>query len=746
MTDADALHALLGQAQYQPLDRKGLARKLKVKEEEDGAFDALLKREETAGRIVAVRGGVYCHPDKLGLTPGRLTINERGFGFLIPDDPDHPDVYVGAEDVGVAMHNDRVLVRLNTPAGRSRRGGKGPDKVSGQVIRVLTRARTQIVGSLERSEVAWYVRPDDVRMLHDVCVAPPREEIPLGYKVVVRLNDWNDPKLNPEGEIVEVLGSPDTVGIDLLSIIRKHELPGEFPAEVLAEADRIPDAVQPSDLDGRDDFRKDFVLTIDPDDAKDFDDALSYRILPHGALEVAIHIADVSHYVRPGTALDAEARLRGNSVYLVDRVIPMLPEKLSNGLCSLRPNVDRLVKSVVVKLGKDGRVEAVRFVQGVIHSRQRFTYQEAYAQIKKPVGLMGKHLKVLGDMARLLRKARFAQGALNMEFPEVKVRLDENKKPVRLEKVENDESHQLIEEFMLLANEMVAAKLRKDARPALYRVHENPDPDRLRDFRTQVLTLGVQIGDLTQRGEIQKLLAKIAGKPEEPVIKTNLLKSMKRAVYSEKPLGHFGLAKKNYAHFTSPIRRYADLAVHRALYAPKAAPLPQGLADALSVTERRASEAEVESVKLKKLEYFQIQAEAQGDKKKVFSALVLEVRSGGLLVELPDFLVTGFVRISEMQGDFYAYDGVRQELRGEKTKTKVKTGSRIGVHVVKVDLARRQVDFGTTRQHLLPAGKGAGPGSESREPAAEVKPSRKERDGAPASRERKPEQGRRRRR
>jgi ribonuclease R len=524
--------------------------------------------------------------------------------------------------------------------------------------------------------------------------------------VVVRLKEWTDPKLNPEGEIVEVLGSPDAAGIDLLSIIRKHELPEEFPAETLAEADRIPDEVQPDDLAGREDFRNDFVLTIDPDDAKDFDDALSYRLLPGGVLEVAIHIADVSHYVRPGTALDTEARLRGNSVYLVDRVIPMLPEKLSNGLCSLRPNVDRLVKSVVVRLGKGGRIEAVRFAQGVIHSRQRFTYQEAYKQLLKPTGLMGKHLKILGDMARQLRKARFAQGALNMDFPEVKVRLGPDGKPVRLEKIENDESHQLIEEYMLLANEVVAAKLRKDSRPALYRVHENPDPERLRDFRAQVLTLGFQVGDLTQRGEIQKLLTRIAGKAEEPVIKTNLLKSMKRAVYAEKPLGHFGLAKKNYAHFTSPIRRYADLAVHRALFSGKASSLPQGLADSLSVLERRASEAEVESVKLKKLEYFQIQAESQGEKKKIFSALVLEVRSGGLLVELPDFLVTGFVRISEMQGDFYDYDGVRQELRGERTKAKVRTGTRIGVHVVKVDLGRRQVDFGTTKQHLLPAARG----------------------------------------
>ncbi len=707
MFPSEPLYALLRHASYQPLDRKGLVRKLKVREDDLPAFHALLEEEEQAGRLVAVRNGLYSLPVRLGLVAGRITINERGFGFVVPEDPDHPDVYVGAGETGVAMHHDHVLVRLNTPrgGGGGRRGGKGPEKLSGEVIRILKRARTQLVGTLEKSEAAFYVRPDDARILHDVCVPPPRQKIPLGHKVVVRLKEWTSTKVSPEGEIIEVLGPPDQPGIDLLSIIRKFELPGEFPDAVLREADRIPDAVQPADLHGREDFRKDFVLTIDPDDAKDFDDALSYRLQPDGVLEVAIHIADVSHYVRPGSPLDAEARRRGNSVYLVDRVIPMLPEKLSNGLCSLRPNVDRLVKSVVVRLGRGGKVLGTRFVSGVIHSRQRFTYQEAYKLIRKPVGLMGKHLSILGNMAMDLRRARFAEGALNLDFPEVKVRLDAAGKPVRLEKIENDASHQLIEEYMLLANELVAKELRRANRAALYRVHENPEPARLAEFRAQVQTLGIQVGDLTLRGEIQKLLTRIAGRPEEPVIKTNLLKSMKRAVYSEKPLGHFGLAKKNYSHFTSPIRRYADLAVHRGLFTPggKPSPLPPGLADSLSALERTAADAEKESVILKKLEYFLLKSKAsQNSAKEVFPALVLEVRSGGLLVELPEFLVTGFVRISEMQGDFYDYDGARQELRGEKTKTKVRTGMRIGVHVVQVDLGRRLVDFGTTRQKLIP--------------------------------------------
>jgi len=699
------LDELLRRVGYQPLDANGLARKLKIKPDQEEAFFTFLAAEEAAGRVVPVQKGhglgLYCLPERLGLVAGKLFMNERGFGFLTPDAPGHPDVYVGAEEIGVAMHQDRVLVRVNVREG-GRRGGKMPEKLNGSVVKVLQRARAQLVGTLSRSQLVYYVRPDDVRILHDICVAPPTTPIPLGHKVVVRLKEWTSPKVSPEGEIVEVLGAPDDPGVDLLAITRKYELPGEFPDAPLAEAERLPATVQPADLEGREDYRKDFVLTIDPDDAKDFDDALSYRLFPGGEMEVSIHIADVSHYVRPGSALDREARLRGNSVYLVNRVIPMLPEKLSNGLCSLHPGVDRLVKTVVVRLGAKGNVISVRFAQGVIHSHRRLTYQEAYQFIRKPVGLVGKHLQALGSMARVLRQARFAQGALNLDFLEVKVRLDEKGKPIRLEPVVNDESHQLIEEYMLLANEVVAKHLRREQRPALYRVHDNPDPERLRDFSVQLRHLGIQVGDLTLRGEIQKLLTRVAGRPEEPVVKVNLLKSMKRAVYSDKPDGHFGLAKKNYTHFTSPIRRYADLVVHRCLFTRASrSDVPETLAAELSVLERRASEAETESVKLKKLEYFAIQAAATEGKKAFFPALVLEVRSGGLLVELPDFLITGFVRVSDMEGDLYLYDTYRQEMTGERSKVKVRTGMRINVQVVKVDLERRQIDFGTVKQKLL---------------------------------------------
>ncbi|HEY0341690.1 MAG TPA: VacB/RNase II family 3'-5' exoribonuclease, partial [Steroidobacteraceae bacterium] len=527
---------------------------------------------------------------------------------------------------------------------------------------------------------------------------------PLGQKVVVELKDWPDRRKPPEGVITEVLGAPDAPGVDLLSIIRKHDLPTSFPERVEQEAADIAAQIPPQEISRREDFRRIFTLTVDPDDAKDFDDALSYRILPNGDFEVFVHIADVSHYVRPGTALDAEARSRGNSIYLVDRVIPMLPEKLSNGICSLQPEIDRLVKTAVVVLDQRGEIKSFRFAAGIIHSAKRFTYQEAFAQLRKPASTpLGKHLHALNGMAQTLRKRRFARGALDLDFPEVKVRINELGIPTHLEKTENDISHQLIEEFMLLANEVVALELKRRGRPGLYRIHENPDPDRLQEFRAQAKSMGFSCGDLTQRGEIQKLLDRVRGQPGESVVKIGLLKSLKRAMYSPKPLGHYGLAKMNYTHFTSPIRRYSDLVVHRVLFGQARDPalnydsLSQ-LALHLSNTERSAAEAEQESVKLKKLEYFDRQAHAT--KRSSFSALIQEVRSSGLLVQLPEFVIQGLVPLSALEGDLFVFHPQRLELLGQRTKLILRAGMSIHVEVQRVDMARNQVDFRITKQSL----------------------------------------------
>jgi ribonuclease R len=354
--------------------------------------------------------------------------------------------------------------------------------------------------------------------------------------------------------------------VDLLSNVRNYHLPTEFPRNVVDEAEKIPQTVPAGMLEDREDLRKNFIITIDPDDARDFDDAINVEKLNSTGWELGVHIADVAAYVKPGSALDREARRRGNSVYLPDRVIPMLPESLSNGVCSLKPGVDRLTHSVFIQFDEKANVKKARFARTVIRSAHRLTYKQAYALLKsQPIDELGKRLHRAWELAALLRRQRFQHGSLDLDFPEVKVRLDDKGKPIQLERIENDESHQLIEEFMLAANELVARELKKRSIPTIYRVHENPDPEKLAEYREFILSHGYKVGDLTHRAEVQRFLNSIKGKPEEPALKVGLLKSLKRARYLPQPLGHYGLAKANYLHFTSPIRRYADLVAHRSI-------------------------------------------------------------------------------------------------------------------------------------------------------------------------------------
>ncbi len=693
---------LLGESNYQPVDEKALARRLRVPLEESEAFRTFLVEEEKSGRIMQVRQSLYVLPKRLGFCVGRLQMNERGFGFLVSIDPAEPDFYIAGEDTATAFHGDLVLARL-----KEQRGGRQRDsRLRGEVVKVLQRKRRQLVGTLRKSALFYYVLPDETKIPHDVSVPAPEDLAQVGQKVVVELKDWPDRRKAPEGVITEVLGAPDAPGVDLVSIIRKHDLPTSFPENVEQEAADISAAIPESEIAQREDFRPIFTMTIDPDDAKDFDDALSYQILPNGDFEIFIHIADVSHYVPTGSALDVEARSRGNSVYLVDRVIPMLPEKLSNGICSLMPNVDRLVKTAIVVLDRRGEIKSFRFAAGIIHSAKRFTYKEAFAQLKKPATTpIGEHVHALNDMAQVLRKRRFEKGALDLDFPEVKVRVNEFGVPTHLEKTENDISHQLIEEFMLLANEVVALELKRRNRPGLYRIHETPDPDRLQEFRAQAKSMGFVCGDLTQRGEIQKLLTRIRGQAGESVVKIGLLKSLKRAMYSPKPLGHYGLSKQNYTHFTSPIRRYSDLVVHRVLFTTGPATGDSSydglsrLALHLSNTERSASEAEQESVKLKKLEYFDRQAHAT--KRTSFQALIQEVRASGIMVQLPEFVIQGMVPMSGLQGDLFVFNPQRLELQGQRTRVILRAGQTLQVEVARVDLARHQVDFQASKASLL---------------------------------------------
>ena len=692
--------ALLGSADYRPLDKSELAKALGRKSGVRMGLNQALRELERAGEIARIRRNRYVLPPAADLVTGALHIHQAGYGFLISEKPGEPDIFIAAENTGTAMHGDRVVARISREAPYRRTKGR-PE---GRVIRILKRAHATIVGTLQHSRNFYYVIPDDPRLVHDVYVRPEQdgqaETTPtVGDKVVVRLEAWESRHVNPEGEIIEVLGPASAPGVDMLSIVRKYHLPTEFPREVSDEAEGISEKIDARQLEGREDLRKEFIVTIDPDDARDFDDAIHVEKLENGGWHLGVHIADVAAYVAPASALDREARRRGNSVYLPDRVIPMLPERLSNGVCSLNAGVDRLTHSVFIQFDKNGVAKSARFARSMIRSAHRLTYKEAYAILKSaPRDRLGERLHVAWELASLLRRKRFAHGSLDLDFPEVKVWLDNHRYPAKLERVENDESHQLIEECMLAANEAVARELKKRAIPTIYRIHENPDPEKLAEYREFVLSFNYNVGDLAHRAEVQRLLAAIRGKPEEQALKIGLLKSLKRARYFPQPLGHYGLAKPNYLHFTSPIRRYADLVVHRALAQRDGKQQPRidmsqitSIAEHVSTTERVAADAEIESARMKKLEFFQRQLDERNP--QIFRAAIVDVRNYGLAVELPDALITGLVHVSSLADDFYLFEPAQRRLIGRRSRKRFSVGDEVRVFVVRVDTFKRQIDF-----------------------------------------------------
>jgi ribonuclease R len=594
-----------------------------------------------------------------------------------------------------ALHEDRVLVRRDIKAKGFR--ADGFEHETGVVIRVLERKRTQIVGTLQRSKQFLYVIPDDPRMPHDIYVPPPRDvgrPANVGDKVVVELREWETRQTNPEGEIIEVLGSPDEEGVDMLSVLRQYALPLHFPKKILQEARAIGTTVQAHELAGREDCRSHQVITIDPDDAKDFDDAISLQRVGRDEWKLWVHIADVSNYVKPGTALDDEARARGNSTYLVDRVIPMLPEALSNELCSLKPNVDRLTKCVEFLISGEGRVLKTKFYPAVIHSKRRFTYKEVLVILQhEPPGAIERMLHDANALAQKIRKLRFKAGSLDLDFPEMKIRLDERGRISSIERVENDISHQLIEEYMLLANEAVAGKLMAQNVPAIYRVHEPPDEGRLREYREEVLSHRVPCGNLTKRTEVQKLLEKLGTIAIGAALKIGFLRSLMRARYAVEPLGHYGLAKTKYAHFTSPIRRYADLVVHRALF-QKSHGSTHSLketADHISDTERNSADAERDSKDVKLYAFLKAQLKLPNPPR--YSGLVIDVRNFGFFVDVSGLAMSGLVSLSTVGDDFYVFDSERSQLVGRRNRRVIRLGDRVEVQIAKVDSFKKQVDF-----------------------------------------------------
>ena len=672
---------------------------------------------------------------------GRIQFRAGGSAFVVRDavlgEDAQPALQVFPEDTGVALPGDRVLAR-EFPG----RKGRRPGEKIGAVIRVLARERDTIVGNLRKGRREFVVQPDDPRFSYEIAVGDPAKSglspVPKeGDKVVIKLGEWNHRADALTGTITSRLGRTHEPRAELLGIFLKHNLATEFPSDVEREAALIPDRVLPSELPGRLDYRAKVVFTIDPDDAKDFDDALSYEPLDGGEVRVGIHIADVSTYVHPGTAIDREAQRRGNSTYLVGVVIPMLPEKLSNGLCSLVEAQDRLCKAVFLTFTKNGRLRDTTYANTVIRSRKRLTYKQAYAFIfeddlakiralplpaKHQTGSTGRALRDLTDaelhdlqtwcralwkIAARLRKDRMANGSLDLDMPETKIFVDEKGYADRLEKITHDESHQLIEEFMLAANEAVARLTRTHQLPSLYRVHDEPDAEKLEEFRGLLDSFDIPVGDLSVRAEIVKLLVILAAHPQGYTLRTQLLRSLKKAAYRATPDGHYGLAKNDYTHFTSPIRRYADLVVHRVFdtylekHAGHAIPPArnarydlsriQALGEHISLTEISSAEAERESVKIKLLEFFE--RELDKSPRTPFLAVITDVRPNGFFIELVESMTFGFISTNALTPDRYVPTDDGTMLVGRKTKKKFALNGRLSVVVDKVDRFKRLIDF-----------------------------------------------------
>ncbi len=700
--DTNAILEFIKRPGYAPMRKNDLRRKLGVPDSESAAFKRVLKDLVQQGQLVKVRKTRYAPPGEFGLVTGTLRAHENGFGFVVAEKPlGTPDVFIPPPGMSTAMHMDKVVVRLDDPASQ-RDPSKGP---SGTIVKILERGYPCIVGTLQSSKQFFYIVPDDPRMYHDVYVGKEHlKGAKTGDRVFVRITAWPSKHVNPEGVVEEVLGPQSDPSVDLKAIIRKYGYNTAFPQKVLDEAAKIPQTVPAEWLKDRVDLRNETVLTIDPEDAKDYDDAISLKKGPHGWI-LGVHIADVSFYVKEKGALDEEARGRGTSVYLPTCVLPMLPESLSNGVCSLKEKVDRLTKTVLFHCAPDATIKKVEVFPSVIRSVKRFTYAEVLKIITEPkpeaspeIAPLVPLLKDMNRLAETFHKIRVQRGSLMLNIPKVKVLLDENYKAKGVRREVQDAAHSLIEEFMLLANEAVARYIMDKTVPGIYRVHEQPDKQSFEEFAVFAEGLGYKVHTgVISPHEIQTLLARVKDKPEEPILHIHLLRSMKLAVYSSKNLGHFALGLAFYTHFTSPIRRYPDLIVHRVLDRiwARQSPLSQsdigGIAAHSSKMERMADEAERELSGIKILQYL---AElAKHHSRRAYRGIITAVKSFGFIVELEETLVPGMVHLSGIRDDFYDADIARQTVTGRRRHRKFRLGQEVEVRIEKVDLAKRQVDL-----------------------------------------------------
>lgn len=634
---------------------------------------------------------------------GTLNTTKRGFGFVMIEGTNE-EVYIAEQFMSTALHGDKVAVALFARPLR-RKGGGDRQRLEGEIIEVLERRSKTIVGTLEESRHAFFVVPDDEHILRDVYVSrDDAKDAKPGDKVVVQLLPWDDPAKNPEGILIEVLGRAGDARVEVLSVARSFGLPMHFPPAVEAEAAAFPDTIPQEEIARRLDLRTLPCVTIDPEDAKDFDDAVSFERLADGRVRLGVHIADVSYYVKEGSALDAEAFMRGTSVYLVNEVIPMLPERLSNDLCSLRPHRDRLTFSVLMDMSADGEVEDYRIAKTIIRSARRFAYEEVQAILEKRDGEFAELLLPLQKLTQILTRKRRHAGSIDFDTGEAKFRFDAQGFPSAIIKKVRLDAHRLIEECMLLANKTVAqhigkVKREEHAKPFIFRVHDVPDPSRLEDLANFVKHFGYALDvkhGVTSK-QLQRLLDRVKGTEVETVINEVALRTMAKAVYSEKNIGHFGLGFKYYTHFTSPIRRYPDLVVHRLLEeyrkginAARRAELARRMpiiCRQSSDRERLAVEAERESVKVMQVEYMKRHV---GDE---FDGVIAGVTNFGIFVEINDLLVEGLVRMRDLSDDYYVFDEKRYQLKGRARGKVYRLGDKVRVQVVSVVPERREINF-----------------------------------------------------
>lgn len=679
----------------------------------------LQKRARQAGAPNQKRNKAMLRKTKLLQSEGKLVPGRGGEIYFEPDQSreDGVELFVAQRDRAYALPGDRVIAEIKEgpvpsywrriPSRKwmvreSERTGE-PCRWA-RVVKVIERSEQGIVGSYQVDGKYYTLQPDSSLYPETIDLSAEdvkKFRVSQGDKIVVNVESWPKGQQYPHAKIVKRIGSQGEAGVDILSIFYKHGLRADFPPPVLKETERIPAEVDKADLTlpaDREDWRKELIITIDPVDAKDFDDAISVKKLESGGWQLAVHIADVSHYVRPGSALDKESQLRGNSTYLADRVVPMLPEKLSNGLCSLVEGKDRLTACAVIEYDAAGKRKSFRFCKAVIHSAKRLSYEQAMERLKKPdlKDPIDALIVESWSLASILRKLRFKEGAFNLEMPEIRAVLDKEGVPIELKRSVHDESHELIEEFMLAANQVVALHLKREAKPALYRVHDDPDAEKLFELRELLATFGIRVGDLTNRHEIQKALDAAAQMPESHAIKLSVLKSMKRAAYDVDALGHYGLAFKDYTHFTSPIRRYADLLVHRSLFGLNKGKLSsygelKQIATHLSRTERASGAAEMESQKLKQLEYFLniVNKEPQTS----FAGVVTGVERMGVFVELHDSMLRGLVRNVDMPQDMQRFDPARKCYGKKGSARSLSLGDEVSVKILRVDGELMRIDF-----------------------------------------------------